>query len=99
MGKYTLVNVENRHDEFPDTFEIPSWEDRHLLCQGDLVQLFFDGKERMWVEVRATGCSNYSGILVNDPVSVDLKRGDVVKFGPEHIAKIDAKEKKRCSRA
>ena len=92
MGKYTLIDVEDRHDKYPDTFEIPSSEDRRSLHQGDLVQLFFDDKERVWVEVRATGHANYSGVLVNYPVSVDLRYGDVVEFGPEHVAKIERRE-------
>ncbi|MDO5066491.1 MAG: DUF2314 domain-containing protein [Propionibacteriaceae bacterium] len=97
MSAYTLDNGEELHRESPETFQLPSAEQRHTLQPGALVKLVFRGTdaagavrvERMWVQVTEKG-DGYSGTLDNDPYHiVGLAHGDTVAFGPEHVIQID----------
>jgi hypothetical protein len=97
-----LANAEERHAEAPRSFFIPPREHRENLEVGRLVKLIFEFApprdlngtlrtgERMWAivsEVRPDG--TYLGDLDNDPDLVtELKPGDPIKFGPEHVVAI-----------
>jgi uncharacterized protein YegJ (DUF2314 family) len=89
-----LVDAEERHRAHPTSFSIPRSDLRHALAAGDRVKLLFgvgDGSstERMWVEVIDVVDGRYIGRLDNQPVAiVDLRAGDRVEFGPEHVAAI-----------
>jgi hypothetical protein len=56
--------------------------------------------ERMWVKIKAVISSDagelvFTGTLESDPMSFDdeeLKRGDSVLFGPEHVMEWDVSE-------
>ena len=59
---YTLDSGVAAHDEFPDTFHLPSERDRQTLGRGDLAKLIFRFSlgdrqlvERMWVRVQDVG--------------------------------------------
>lgn len=41
--------------------------------------------ERMWVRVTSTKDGQYRGVLVDDPVRLDIRRGRRVTFEPRHI--------------
>ena len=94
-GAWWLDDVEARQREAPDSFFIPSAAKRHALQPGDEVKLIFrfaltaegiDG-ERMWVEVVEARDGRYDGRLDNVPENIpSLRRGDLVSFGPEHVA-------------
>ena len=46
----------------------------------------------MWVIVSAITPDGYSGVLDNDPgqaEGLNLREGDTIVFGPEHVAAID----------
>jgi hypothetical protein len=71
---YTLDSGVERHQEAPDTFEIPPASEREALTPGQLVKLMFridvDGEvhvERMWVIVEEMRPEFYVGVLDNDP--------------------------------
>ena len=89
-----LVDAEERHRENPRTFSIPRSDVRAALAVGDRVKLLFgvgggSSTERMWVEVTEVVGARYVGRLDNEPVAiVDLRAGDLVEFGPEHVAAI-----------
>jgi len=92
-----LDNVEDRARMAPDTFEIPSKPQRENLEPGQLVKLVFltglenPTGERMWVQIlsrKDTGGVRYEGEISNDPAFIDALFGDIVHFGPEHIANI-----------
>lgn len=86
----------------PDTFFIPSLEERSSLHDGRLVRLHFVLKvrkpddpraERMWVEViekkETANSVTYRGVLTNQPAYIpQLNIGDIVEFGPENIAQL-----------
>jgi hypothetical protein len=94
---WSLANVEDRAKADPETFRIPSWESRATLQPGSIAKLVFEKGvysetgfrgERMWVEVTAVlSPGQYEGKLANSPIAiVELARGDLLKFGAEHVA-------------
>lgn len=77
----------------PDTFEIPSLEDKELIEPGDFAKLIFDGgdfgTERMWVQVTANYGMTLTGTLANEPFMIPgLIHGDQIEFKPKHIIDI-----------
>ncbi|MFC5862927.1 DUF2314 domain-containing protein [Acidicapsa dinghuensis] len=100
---WELVSAEDRNTAHPNTFHIPTREQRETLVPGDGAKLLFDieirangvikdrGVERMWVIVKARSEGVYIGLLDNDPVTAEnlqLQKGDVITFGPEHVSAI-----------
>jgi hypothetical protein len=94
-----LLDAESQHAAFPDTFPIPSVEERAALRTGDMVKLVFvldppptegPNAERMWVEVRsAQPDGTYDGWLTNTPVVIgSLESSSLVAFEPRHVAGI-----------
>jgi hypothetical protein len=91
-----LQNVETLHRADPVTFSIPRSDQRVSLQVGDLVKLIFTADppspagltaERMWVAVHDVSDGRFVGLLDNQPSFIaDLKPGDAVHFGPEHVA-------------
>jgi hypothetical protein len=90
-----LADVEERNHEAPRTFKILSNDERASLAKGDLAQLCFDDKERMWVEIvrvsRSGGETTYYGRLRSVPLFVPVKVSDVVRFEPRNVLKIERK--------
>jgi hypothetical protein len=93
-----LDSAEELHAQHPDTFSIPSREERTTLRVGARVQLVFllrgtpRGQpviqgERMWVTIQKVQGGRYVGTLTSDPAtSRVLQPGDQIEFGPEHVA-------------
>lgn len=101
---WSLVSAEHRQAAHPQTFEIPSRSDRESLVPGMAAKLLFDietkdggrvidrGVDRMWVIIRTVENGRYAGTLDNDPGEAEhlnLREGDTIVFGPEHVAAID----------
>jgi hypothetical protein len=102
---WMLVSAEERHAAHPETFEIPARVDRETLVPGVAAKLLFHietkegnrvidrGVDRMWVIVTTiTPEGRYVGVLDNDPglsEGLNLHEGDLIAFGPEHVAAID----------
>ena len=98
---WTLDDGEKLHRAHPDTFWIPSLQERESLRVGDLVKLRFlivvvdddgneeEGGERMWVEVEKCHQVYYQGELTNQPACTDeVMLGMVVWFEPRHVIDI-----------
>jgi hypothetical protein len=94
-----LLDAEAQHRAFPDTFPIPTLEERTALRTGDMVKLVFvldpppvsgPNAERMWVEVRtALPDGSYDGWLTNRPVVItSLEPSALVAFDARHVAGI-----------
>jgi hypothetical protein len=80
---YELSNAEDMHSEHPETFYLPSEEERTNLLIDDTVKLIFqiavepderhapDGEfgERMWVQVKGKFGPYYVGTLDNNPIT------------------------------
>ena len=89
---WRLADVEERAAG-SKTFVIPSREEREDLWPGDLAKLILEGfGERLWVRVVDVldGCT-YVGAMVSSPLGGDLRLGDRLVFGPEHVADISRK--------
>jgi hypothetical protein len=96
---WSLQNVEDAARADPRSFFIPDLAERCSQSVGDEVRLHFlltaegpdlPGAERMWVDIveKSGKPPRYVGVLTNQPVHIrDLKVGDRVAFGPEHIAR------------
>lgn len=80
-----LLDGIKRNKQHPDTFEIPTSEEKTALKVGDLVKLCFADKERMWVVVTKVSKTAIEGKLDNHPVIVNMKLGDKVVFERKHI--------------
>lgn len=83
------VRMNRKH---PDTFEIPTDEDKAAIKPGALVKLMFqhhDGEwiERMWVCVTKVGRFRMEGELFNEPFDyfAHLESGSKVKFRAKHV--------------
>jgi hypothetical protein len=103
---WQLESGEARHAEAPETFWIPSREQRDSLKPGEAAKLLFmieaenqgqleRGVERMWVIIRGRLGPFYTGVLDSTPVSIEpdpsiLTRGTEVIFAPEHVIDVSA---------
>jgi hypothetical protein len=97
---YVLVDAEERAVRNPATFELPSREKRRSRKAGDLVKVILGlppgappreaSGERPWFKVKEVKPGpRYVAALDNDTVVfIELKLGDLVEFGPEHIIQI-----------
>jgi len=93
---YELLDGEKKNKENPDTFEIPSMEERLAVVPGSWVQLMFyeedaDITERMWVKVTEVSpeLSSLTGKLDNDPYRLtSISCDDEVEFERKHVIKI-----------
>lgn len=94
IHRWHLGSGVDRHLAYPETFEIPSEEERLTIEPGAVVKLMFEMKdgwgERMWVNVSNVGKRHFTGTLVNCPVGIPrLAPGDAIKFKPDHVIDID----------
>jgi hypothetical protein len=87
---HRLASAEARHAVDPKTFKIPSRSEREDLWPGDLVKLFFvEIGARLWVSVvRLADDGTYRGRIVMETNDEQVREGDEVEFGPEHVADI-----------
>ncbi|MFE9237759.1 DUF2314 domain-containing protein [Streptomyces sp. NPDC007007] len=89
---------------YPQSFYIPSDEEKNALAPGVPVKLMFDMKdgwgERMWVEVVAIKKRKIIGVLRNQPFGIPrLNYGDKIRFNRDHIIDIDWGEETACDPA
>lgn len=91
---YELTDAVARSTAHPNSFFIPSAEERDAVDVGDHVKLIFEetgmGGERMWVVVEAVDPEGHlHGRLINFPVLLeDAEFGDPVHFERKHIIDI-----------
>ena len=109
---WALDDGEKAHAEHPDTFWIPSQQERDNLKVGDLAKLRFvlalvdeegneeEAAERMWVEVEECADAWYRGVLTNQPASTDeVLLGMEVWFEPRHVIDIMTVEEQERDRS
>lgn len=91
-----LVCAESRHNQHPDTFEIPSEGDRLGISVGDFAKVIFKTRskpanfERMWIEVTRSRRGYYSGQLASRPVMDhgELHEGQKIDFEARNVIEI-----------
>ena len=75
--------------EHPDSFWVPSADEKAELRPGDLVKLMWlvkrDAGERMWVRVTHRDGSRLVGSLENWPLFVRMDPGEKIKFHVDDI--------------
>jgi len=78
---------------YPQSFWIPSADERELVRPGDVVKLTFEADEfceRMWVTVKKRRRRTLVGTLSSVPIGIPrLGHGDRIKFMVDHIIDID----------
>lgn len=92
---YRLGDGEALNRQHPDTFHIPSRDERENLKPGDLAKLLFEvvdpapgsiTAERMWVQVTEVAADGYVGFLDNDPqVLTSMRPGSRIEFRAHHV--------------
>lgn len=97
---FTLGDGEALNSAHPNTFLIPTREEREDLAIGMTAKLMFEqaampagrknalgniNSERMWVTVTEKVPGGYVGKLDNTPVVVKAKHGQVVRFEARHV--------------
>ncbi len=96
-SNYTLVDGIERNEANPDTFWIPSEEEKNSLVIGDMAKLGFLDKdkngERMWVEITEKHDGSFKGTLRNQPLWIKLTYGAEVSFESKHIIDLIKEEK------
>ena len=97
IHRWHLGSGVQRNLAYPETFEIPSEEQKLGIEPGAVVKLMFEMRdgwcERMWVNVSSVGKRHLTGTLVNCPIGIPrLAPGDAVKFKPDHVIDIDWSE-------
>jgi hypothetical protein len=80
IERWHLDSEVKRHQDFPDSFWIPSDEEKEAIRPGDRVKLLFELRdgwgERMWVDVIAVRRGHLVGtLLVSLLVSQDSAQG------------------------
>lgn len=90
---YKIASGVEKHRASPDTFWIPSDDDKAGIQVGDYAKMIFnsdDGgsNERMWVKVTARDGDSFKGTLANKPYGLPLKYGADIEFGPDNIIEI-----------
>lgn len=89
IHRWHLSDGVERNRLYPDTFSIPSEEDKDEIRPGDLVKAEFamsDWAERMWVEVTAVRRGHIVGQLSNTPAGIPrLQPGRKVKLKRKHV--------------
>lgn len=102
-GRYVWLRAKidcglERHREYPDSFWVPSADEKAALQPGDLVKLMWSVRpkskgaasgERMWVSITRREGDQLEGALESWPVVVYLEPGETVKFHIDDIIDYD----------
>jgi hypothetical protein len=94
INRWHLISGVSRNRAFPETFWIPSIEEKELIRPGVYVKLGFELKdgfgERMWVQVTAVGRRYAVGRLCNEPCGIPrLYPGTMIRFRSDHVIGLD----------
>lgn len=98
LCRYSIDDGEAMHRSAPETYCIPSAQERAAVQPGDYVRLTFrlnvesfSIAERMWVQITQREGDSYIGRLANTPKDIRaLQFGDLVRFKARNVIKIAA---------
>lgn len=91
VSAYRLISGAARSRENPETFVIPTEQERRNIPVGAFVKLMFEADgwvERMWVKVTERVPGGYAGHLDNDPCLIPITCGTRVEFKARHVIDI-----------
>ena len=95
IDSWCLYSAEAAHDTLPDSFSIPSFEERNGLTRGNAARLLFDimvtdqqGERRscqeiMWTIIAERVDGTYIGILDDQPGCLEPRSNTYLIFGAE----------------
>lgn len=97
--RWKLGDGDERNKKYPQSFWVPSPDEKAEIQPGDIVKLMFEPSffppgsdkigERMWVRVTKVGPHQLEGRLDNDPICFPrLAYDDTIKFERKHIIDI-----------
>jgi hypothetical protein len=95
VWRWRLDSGVEMNRQYPETFEIPTVEEKRALRPGCMVKLMFmlkDGSgERMWVRItESAGHGHHVGALSNTPAFIPrLEPGTTVRFNDDHVIDIN----------
>ncbi len=96
---YALASGTEQHQRYPDSFWIPSPDEKSAVQPGDYVKLIFvQGDEnlpgeRMWVKVTSRVGDSLRGTLANEPYALtQLAFNDLIEFEDDHIIAVLSEE-------
>lgn len=98
--RWKLGDGDKKNREHPETFWVPSPQEKAQIEPGDLVKVMFEPRlfppgadrigERMWVRVTKVGRRRLEGWLDNDPICFPrLEWRDTIKFELKHVVDIE----------
>ena len=98
LCRCSIDDGEAMHRSAPETYCIPSAQERDAVQPGEYVRLVFRLEvesrsiaERMWVQVTQREGGSYIGLLANTPECITrLRCGDLVRFKPRNVIKVAA---------
>lgn len=98
LCRYSIDDGEAVHRSAPETYFVPSAQERAAVQPGEYVRLTFRLEvesrsiaERMWVRITRRDGDSYIGRLANNPGSITFLRfGDLVRFKAKNVIKIAA---------
>lgn len=85
-----IVDAQQLHKDFPETFKVPSQEALNILAQGDLIKICVSD-ERFWVRIENIQGDKVTGHIYSDLVRTQyhgLKANDRIEFEKKHICSI-----------
>lgn len=91
-----IIDFQQLHIEFPQTFLVPSREELDKIDSGDLVRICVDN-ERFWVRVLGTDGEKVNGFIYSDMLHTiyhGLKGGDAIEFEKKNIYSINIQSQK-----
>jgi hypothetical protein len=96
---YALVSGIDRHQRSPNSFLIPSPDEKSAVKPGDYVKLIFSQgdeslpAERMWVKVTSREGDSLRGTLASEPYAVtQLAFNALIEFETDHIIAVLSEE-------
>lgn len=90
FSKMNIIDYQQLHKDFPQTFEVPTQQALDNITKGDLVKICVDN-ERFWVRVETIQDEKVTGHIYSDLIhtSHGLKANDHIEFEKKNVYKIN----------
>lgn len=85
-----FIDAQQMHQDFPETFKVPSPQVLDKLTKGDLVKICVSD-ERFWVRIETVEGDKVIGNIYSDLIRTKyhgLKANDHIEFEKKHIYSI-----------
>lgn len=81
-----LINAQQMHQEYPDSFDVPTKEDLRSITVNDYVKIS-NGQERFWIQICEKCTRGYlRGIVMNRLIfHTNYTIGDIIQIHERHV--------------